>query len=572
MWFEKYRPTDMEHIIVPTSMIRDIDNWFTSFEQGKSEKLALLFLGPPGLGKTSLAHIILKRRGYTIKEFNASDVRGKTEINQIMMDLTRIDSLKTRKIAIIMDEVDGMATGERGGLGELIPFITPSTSRRKKKMASPSTSRVPVICICNTGTTKKATISTLSGVCHVVNFTRPTFGGMKTIINNISSREGFSLSPDIEELIIKFSQGDFRRLVSILQHIYETGSWTDIDNVAASCKIFCKKEQDLHITHSILHLMNNNLTFSNNFRIYQKDKSKAPMVMHENYVSAIALQEAPLAKQLENALQCIDSIVISDNIDKKMYGSRNWNLQLMQGISCCYIPSYYINIYKKREVMKDVKWTDVLSKTNYTNSTQGAVNDILHKSSKDGSEDPLLNSTDVQNLAKRIMEQVLSQKSQGPGSPLEGVKLLISHGLDFSDIDKLKRCVRLSDYSSRWDRKTALQSTIHQLCDKLAHKHDIIERTEGVEKIFVEDSRKPRTTEGDTEGEAAKKAKPTKCTTKAKAKAKVVPAATKKPDQSPPIEKKTIKITKKSPVEEPAMICKKTGRKIIIIKKEVPKT
>lgn len=39
-------------------------------------RIALL-CGPPGLGKTTLAHIVAKHAGYNVVEINASDDRGR---------------------------------------------------------------------------------------------------------------------------------------------------------------------------------------------------------------------------------------------------------------------------------------------------------------------------------------------------------------------------------------------------------------------------------------------------------------------------------------------------------------
>jgi len=38
---------------------------------------AVLLSGPPGIGKTTAAHVIAKTNGYELLEFNASDVRSK---------------------------------------------------------------------------------------------------------------------------------------------------------------------------------------------------------------------------------------------------------------------------------------------------------------------------------------------------------------------------------------------------------------------------------------------------------------------------------------------------------------
>ncbi len=77
IWFEKYRPKHIDDLIISAAKKDMIRQWFADFREGISSQLAVLFVGPPGLGKTTLAHIILKEYNYHIKEFNASDIRSK---------------------------------------------------------------------------------------------------------------------------------------------------------------------------------------------------------------------------------------------------------------------------------------------------------------------------------------------------------------------------------------------------------------------------------------------------------------------------------------------------------------
>ena len=64
---------------------------------------------------------------------------------------------KMKKTLVIMDEVDGMSTGDRGGIAAIISFI--------KK------SRVPVICICNDRDSQK--IRSLANHCYDIKFYKP---------------------------------------------------------------------------------------------------------------------------------------------------------------------------------------------------------------------------------------------------------------------------------------------------------------------------------------------------------------------------------------------------------------
>ena len=61
-------------------------------KNGLNTTKALLITGPPGVGKTTSAHLCAKLEGYTVIELNASDVRSKkllegaTNINNTSLD------------------------------------------------------------------------------------------------------------------------------------------------------------------------------------------------------------------------------------------------------------------------------------------------------------------------------------------------------------------------------------------------------------------------------------------------------------------------------------------------------
>lgn len=132
---------------------------------------AILITGPPGIGKTTSAHMVAKLEGYTPIELNASDARSKKlvevstqirlrdctltpeqsgmNVNNTSLDgyiagsrvrftfwwervsLTvsvqeRDGVTITDRTVLIMDEVDGMSSGDRGGVGALNAMIKKS--------------------------------------------------------------------------------------------------------------------------------------------------------------------------------------------------------------------------------------------------------------------------------------------------------------------------------------------------------------------------------------------------------------------------------------------------------------
>ena len=139
---DKYKPKKIEDIQGNLLQIKRCKKWLKDYqEKKKSTKPALLISGPPGIGKTTLGTLLLKSFEYDIIEYNASDVRNQRLVRENLksiMGKLSISSLMggNKNIGIIMDEVDGMSSGDKGGVAELISFINPNKGKRKKFQSS----------------------------------------------------------------------------------------------------------------------------------------------------------------------------------------------------------------------------------------------------------------------------------------------------------------------------------------------------------------------------------------------------------------------------------------------------
>jgi hypothetical protein len=139
-----WSPTHIEKTIcLHPSAEQQIENWLQ-----RPSHAAVLLYGEPGVGKTTLAHRCLRQKNLKIIEFNASHTRSGTSFRKIILPLLKeggiVNMLETGKrggIGIILDEIDGLSQGEKGGLKELLDFL---------RSWKPSQENTPLVLISNT--------------------------------------------------------------------------------------------------------------------------------------------------------------------------------------------------------------------------------------------------------------------------------------------------------------------------------------------------------------------------------------------------------------------------------------
>ena len=147
-------------------------------------KRGIYVYGAPGTGKTRFVKYVLAKLGYDIVHYDAGDIRNKSVIETItkhnMANRNVISMFQEtpKPIAVIMDEIDGMNNGDKGGINSLIKLIRPKKTKKQKTEDSNSN---PIICISNYHVDKK--IKELIKVCTHIELKTPTKVQMKNLIN-----------------------------------------------------------------------------------------------------------------------------------------------------------------------------------------------------------------------------------------------------------------------------------------------------------------------------------------------------------------------------------------------------
>lgn len=149
-------------------------------------KKGIYIYGAPGTGKTRFIIDIFKELNYDVIKYDAGDVRNKSLIDTITRDnVSRHNVLdmmhgRVRKIAILMDEIDGMHKGDKGGISALVKLIR---QKKTKKQKTENVTLNPVICIGNYYMDKK--IKELMNVCNVFELPTPTDQQIYTVLTKL---------------------------------------------------------------------------------------------------------------------------------------------------------------------------------------------------------------------------------------------------------------------------------------------------------------------------------------------------------------------------------------------------
>jgi replication factor C large subunit len=196
---EKYRASCFRDLKGQDNAVESIKLFLKNFPRKK----ALLMHGPAGTGKTSLAHILAKEMNFEIFELNASDLRNREKLEEIMGPATQQQSLFGKKGKIVLvDEVDGLSV-DKGGLPELLALI--------EKTAH------PIVITANNIWQQKFNL--LRKKVELVGLKEISYQVMLSILKDISAKEKKEIREDIIKAIAAKSRGDVRAALNDLQTV-----------------------------------------------------------------------------------------------------------------------------------------------------------------------------------------------------------------------------------------------------------------------------------------------------------------------------------------------------------------
>lgn len=470
-WLTKYQPAHFDDCYLKSDDRNLIERWIkciinpdllseikiksTSKKKKIPEDTNCLFLhGPPGLGKTTIANLLFKKYNFDVLEFNASDSRTakviQDKLHKIGGSHNVIDFMcnKKRKIAIILDEIDGLSTGDKGGMTEINNVIADS---RKNN--------TPFICISNTVSKKTDSLKRKS---LYIKLHKTSEFHLTKLVNKIVNEESIeNISNNILRKIVSKSQGDIRRCITMLEYFFrddnndnlfnrnkcvaggdseseyqelnhemcmnnikrKTVSEEDIEN-------YSRKRTELapyEICEKILNSFKNLEFFLDNFNY---DNSMMNWYIYENFIKYIEKNRIGSFKQkLVNISNIYDGFIIGDILEKEMISRQNFTLNEYINIFKTYNSSYWSNESLKKltynkmgmmnystllnktslEYLNSKNWNMVNSKLNTFTDTNITLIlcDIIYKYFENENTEFLISLINKNNISKDELEKII---------------------------------------------------------------------------------------------------------------------------------------------------------------------
>jgi hypothetical protein len=357
----------MNKILDRESISNEIKTFLRNFDSNCKNvafKKGIYIYGTPGCGKTRFINDLLTEMDYDIIRYDAGDVRNKSLIETITSNnisnrnVLQMMNKKIKKIAIVMDEIDGMNNGDKGGITSLIKLIR---QKKTKKQKLEHVTLNPIICIGNYYVDKK--IKELIKVCNVFELKLPTNLQITQIIQPEIIKTPFF------NLILEYIQGDMRKL-NFIQNLYKKKP--ELISSETIKTIFEMKSYNEDAKKITKCLINEPISMNNhNFFMNETDRTIVALLYHENIVDPIA--NISPKRTIPFYLKILENMCYADYIDRITFQNQIWIFNEMSSLMKTFHNNkiYHDTFPENRNTYNptEVRFTKVLTKysTEYNN-------------------------------------------------------------------------------------------------------------------------------------------------------------------------------------------------------------
>tara|TARA_B100000925_G_scaffold285373_1_gene261619 strand:+ start:599 stop:2011 length:1413 start_codon:yes stop_codon:yes gene_type:complete len=465
-WVDKYKPKTIIDIYGNQKSIEKISKWLDVFKNNKNIpinfKNAILISGPPGIGKTSISHILLKDKGFDPIEFNASELRTSKILVEKIENILSGRSIKTMfnkdiKTGIIMDEIDGIESRKECSASDIVDLIDNNNKKfkKKKKKKGVVINKNPIICICNN--VNKSVNPLLSSVIHI-EFNKPNDNDIYQLLSKINIDEKLNINPILLNLIIPYCQYDFRRTIYIMEFIssFVKNNKINNDSLIKLLDNIGNKDIDLPLFDAVDNVLNNSdLKYDELLHNFDSDQNFVPFIIHENFIDFIDKNtNNNYIEKLDLCLEYYENLTKSQIIKNSLFGK--WYLTEYVGILSTYAPNIILRKAKIKEisVMKKYEKSAMISKYNYRYYNLKSINHLCKKLDIDINNFQIISIFAVYNVFvdRTYIDYI--------------VKYFKKIGLTFKEFEKLMKLSSIfEEYTKKYTKK--IQKEINTIYDSI---------------------------------------------------------------------------------------------------------
>ncbi|RPB01190.1 P-loop containing nucleoside triphosphate hydrolase protein [Choiromyces venosus 120613-1] len=255
LWTEKYRAKRFTDLVGDERTHRQVLRWFKSWDkivfpsgsnrhmkngdenEDRELRKILLIHGPPGLGKTTLAHVAAKQAGYDVVEVNASDERSAGVVKGRVKDILSNEGVKAmgatangakqkssrvtmgKPVCLVVDEIDGVTgsggagANEGGFIKALIDLVLAdqklnniaegATKKKGRRKGDSFKLQRPIVAVCND--LYVPALKALRPLAEIVHMRKPPVAPMVGRLKSILEYEGFRTEDGAVHRLVELS-------------------------------------------------------------------------------------------------------------------------------------------------------------------------------------------------------------------------------------------------------------------------------------------------------------------------------------------------------------------------------
>jgi hypothetical protein len=354
-----------------TTLFNEIVGWARTPRDRRTS--ALFLYGAPGIGKTTLAHSALETAGYRIVEWNASQHRHRAAVEESLLPLLNSRNVSDffrpegpRNLGIVLDEIDGMSVGDKGGMTELIKLLKEYRGENA------------IICISNEWMEKK--FQPFMKLCRAFAVVAPTHADIISLLRTQFAPTVVDGTIDaLAKLLLEIHTGDLRKILQTTREIrvpFETGRMTVDDLKTTMMNSFVESHalstnrirRAETIKTAVGQLLRGDLDFLAEIPLTNNDLNLAGLHLHESLPKWLSRHIADPARAYQMYRACFKTLVGSDRLDYYTFFFQHWTLfpltyqAKLQGVNQILFGYHGIPTESARWKDEEMDYTAVLAK------------------------------------------------------------------------------------------------------------------------------------------------------------------------------------------------------------------